>query len=227
MKKPHLISSFLVVLSLTFLSASAHAVFRVNLQENDLEDKQLTQFPEFKDPRVITNLNLEGNQLTFIPSTIKNLINLIELDVSENKLTMLPKELFELVKLQRLDFDNNALTTLPEEISLLTQLKAVELRGNRLSNLPVKIGALVHLTELNLDNNLLTEIPTSIGSLASLQVLKLANNKLRYLPQQITQLKLTLLDLSGNTSLMETSPLPGLLGKKELKAAFGDAVKLP
>ncbi len=87
----------------------------------------------------IENLNISYNQLTTLPETIGNFVNLKELNLGCNQLTILPESIGNLVNLKELNLSYNQLTILPESI-----------------------GRLVNLRYLNLHNNLLTILPASI-----------------------------------------------------------------
>jgi Leucine-rich repeat (LRR) protein len=60
----------------------------------------------------ITNLDLSNNQLTYLPSKIKNLKNLKDLNLSNNELTSIPEEIRSFENLKTLTLNNNKLTSL-------------------------------------------------------------------------------------------------------------------
>lgn len=60
----------------------------------------------------LCNLNLFGNRITWIPSSIKNLTKLITLDLSDNLITTLPSEMKELNCVE-IHLDFNKITCLP------------------------------------------------------------------------------------------------------------------
>ena len=93
-----------------------------------------------------------------------------------NNLTTIPKEIGNLTKLRQLDLSYNELTTLPPEIGNLTNLEEFHLNDNQLTTLPPEIGNLKNLERLYLDENELTTLPPEIGNLKNLAVLYLYDN---------------------------------------------------
>jgi len=110
--------------------------------------------------------------------TIKQLINLLELDLSNSQLNHLPKEIGLLTNLQKLYLHKNRLPELPKEIGLLINLQKLDLGNNRLTQLPEEIGALINLIYLYLHNNLLTQLSEEISTLINLRSLFVSKNQL-------------------------------------------------
>ncbi|MDO8584339.1 MAG: leucine-rich repeat domain-containing protein [bacterium] len=98
----------------------------------DLSNRGLTAIPQSVFTRKeITTLDLSNNQLANAPQAeIRQLVNLVTLDLSGNKLTGLPAELGQLRKLETLDVSNNSLTGLPLELGNLTQLRILDVSNN-------------------------------------------------------------------------------------------------
>lgn len=102
-----------------------------------------------------TTLNLSKNNITVIPSSIKDLTNLVELYLYGNKINMLPPEIGNLTQLQTLALNENQvslnsllmradetiyefffqLTSLPESLQNLSKLKVLDLRHNKLGKI--------------------------------------------------------------------------------------------
>ncbi|RCN45200.1 leucine Rich repeat-containing domain protein, partial [Ancylostoma caninum] len=78
-------------------------------------------------------LDLSSNDITSIPSSIRDLTQLTELFLYKNKLTQLPHELGNLVSLRKLGLSENALCSLPDSLASLTQLETLDLRHNKLT----------------------------------------------------------------------------------------------
>ncbi|XP_078384326.1 uncharacterized protein LOC144666799 [Oculina patagonica] len=197
------------VLDLSFRNLSKvpeAATELTHVQELDLKHNKLTKLP--------TSINkvlwLNNNQLSELPETIGQLVNLTVLDVENNQLSELPETIGQLINLTELWLNNNQLSELPETIGQLINLTALWLDNNQLSELPETIGQLINLTELRLDNNQLSELPETIGQLINLTELRLENNQLSELPETIGQLiNLTELWLNNN----QLSELPETIGK--------------
>lgn len=165
----------------------------------------------------------KGNQISFIPPTIKQFYNLEYLSIQNNQLSNLPTEIGLLTELQvalfsgnklqqipdnwsnlkvlhTLDLSNNQLSQLPNSLSQLNALKNLSLSRNQLSTfLPKEAHVLHHLETLVLDNNQLEYFPNILLELPALRSLELAHNALTTLPNNLEALKnLEWLDLKGN-----------------------------
>ena len=95
---------------------------------------------------------------------------IIYLNLEKNNLRFLPKSIKRLTSLKKLDLRGNFLISLPKSIGNLTSLKYLNLNGNNLRDLPESIGNLTSLKELNLSDNYLMTIPKSIEKLEKLGV---------------------------------------------------------
>ena len=146
----------------------------------------------------ITHLNLSNNQLTQLPDSLSNLVNLQHLNLSRNKLTQLPDFFGNLVNLEWLDLSNNQLTQFSGPIGNLVNLEWLDLDRNELTQLPDSFGNLVNLQMLWLSNNQLTSLPDSFNKLVNVYKLCLNYNKLTQLPHGMSNLNLKFLYLSRN-----------------------------
>ncbi|MGO4773891.1 leucine-rich repeat domain-containing protein [Flavobacterium sp. W22_SRS_FK3] len=139
----------------------------------------------------LSGCNEEGNSLfnlTVIPRSIGNLIQLTELYLYINKITEIPAEIGNLVNLTGLLLHNNKLIQIPREIAYLTKLRWLYLSSNELISIPEEIGKLTQLTILSLAYNQLNTIPAEIGKLSKLKHLYLYENNLVTIPQKICDL---------------------------------------
>lgn len=107
-----------------------------SVTELDLSGRGLTAIPMDVFSRVdLTRLNLSKNRLTGAPqSQVRQLKNLVSLDLSDNSLTGVPAELGQLSRLEVLNLSNNQLTGLPMELGNLTQLRTLDVSGNPYSS---------------------------------------------------------------------------------------------
>jgi Leucine-rich repeat (LRR) protein len=171
------------------------------------------------------SLDLSGNQLAYLPTSITKLTNLVGIDLSGNPLTWsgalpaLPSDFWELVTMQEFVLDNTQIATLPASFSGLTNLRSVVIANNpNLTQLPTHFGMLSHLSQLQLTGNGITSLPESFGDLPVFKsiyptgpdsilfwdntYLNLQDNKLESLPMSsIAKFKnqwLQRLDLPGN-----------------------------
>jgi len=140
----------------------------------NLQNRQQKVFPPFKPSE--TQIILNGNQITEIPSNIETAINLTHLYVG-----------------------NNLLKEIPTQIGKLKNLSVLILNHNEIQQIPIQIGDLTQLRQLRLQNNKLTELPKEIGNLKNLTHLFLENNQISFLPEEIKNLKkLVHLSLDAN-----------------------------
>ena len=179
-------------------------------RELNLADLQLQSVPEWlRDLTELIRLDLSGNRLTAFPEWIGNLTELTELYLGGNRLTAIPDTVGNLTALTELYLGGNRLTAIPDRIGNLTALTRLYLHGNRLTAIPDTIGNLTALTRLSLHGNQLTTVPGSLGRLTTLTELDLSGNRLTELPKSIGCLTaLTRLDLSEN----RLTELPEWLG---------------
>jgi hypothetical protein len=134
-------------------------------------------------------LNLEGQQLTDLPSELGLLACLESLNLSHNRLTQLPAEITSLTKLEELYASNNQLTSLPQDLGRLTDLTRLSLSGNQIESLPASIGQLAKLEKLELNDNKLSRLPGEICELTNLRHLWIKNNRLTELPTELHRLE--------------------------------------
>jgi Leucine-rich repeat (LRR) protein len=158
----------------------------------------------------ISELNLQGLHLKFLPPEIGNFTSLKKLDLSHNDLQEVPKTIGNLKLLEVLVLNCNSLKEIPKAIGNLTRLKTLDLSHNDLQEVPKTIGNLKLLETLVLQFNNLKEIPKTIGNLTRLKKLDFAGNELEEIPEAIGNLiRLKELDLSTNY----LGSLPKAIGK--------------
>ncbi|KAI8571090.1 hypothetical protein RHMOL_Rhmol01G0089500 [Rhododendron molle] len=137
----------------------------------------------------LTELNMDGCHLSYLPDEIGNLISLRTLNLTQNNLSTLPDGICNLTCLKRLRLEDNNVSTLPSGIGRLTSLDGLFLSRNSLCTLPDTVGKLSCLKYLLVENNKLSHLPSEIGDLDSLESLVLAgNNGFRALPESICKL---------------------------------------
>jgi leucine-rich repeat protein SHOC2 len=148
-----------------------------------------------------TSLDLSKSNLTELPESIGELIELTSLDISNNKLTTLPESLYNLTNLKELNLSETAIESLSERIGNLALLELLDAGGNSISLLPENIGNLLNLKQLDLRMNELTHIPESYANLTALERLELFFNQISILPDFIKNLRnLEIISLDDNLS---------------------------
>ena len=168
-------------------------------------------------------INRRGLQT--IPSWIfSKMSHIKDLDLRGNQIHVIPSEIGRLTQLTSLDLCDNKITKLPQSIGNLVRLETLAMTGNALKDIG-GVEKCVSLQILYLSDNQLEDIPDNIGNLTSLETLFLRGNSLRLLPRSIKQCsRLTDLFLINNPSFLEKSE-GAYLGKKDLKAFFGNRVR--
>ncbi|XP_055601658.1 leucine-rich repeat-containing protein 58-like [Uranotaenia lowii] len=148
-----------------------------------------TSIVEFINLRV---LDLSNNNLYSIPDAITQQCQLTTLIVKNNRLDngSLPKSLRSAQGsgLRELNLSGNRFTHFPEQITELKTLKYLYLGGNQITNVSKDIWKLVNLQLLSLGGNLIAEIPDTVGLLNNLHALVLCDNQIEVLPSSIARL---------------------------------------
>jgi len=175
-------------------------------------------------------LFLSTNLIMGLPPTLRNCINLKQLELRENKLDECPLEIGSLKNLEILNLSKNALTTfpgevaaglenlrelflannkitptLPPEMGVCKRLRILSLSNNKISSLPEEMGSMSELEEVFIVKNVLTSMPESIGGWTSVTTINLSENKgLKKLPEGISSLtKLAFLFLDKTKVVLE------------------------
>ncbi|XP_064607052.1 uncharacterized protein LOC135471671 [Liolophura sinensis] len=163
-----------------------------------LSVRQLRMRIDCDDPLFygMRKLKIRGRDLTNIPNSLFNLIDLEVLDLSperqsclDYKLAEIPPNIGKLVNLKVLCLDTNELLEVPVQICLLKNLERLALSNNNLTSLPAGFADLENLTSLHIANNDFTEFPKEVCQLKNLQFLDLSDNHLVNLPEEIGELK--------------------------------------
>jgi hypothetical protein len=108
---------------------------------------------------------------------------------SSGDLTSLPESIYNLVNLEVLYLYRNKLTKLPESIYQLANLKILQLSNNDLKTLPENFGQLKKLENFDMEENRnFTEFPKTFCNLKNLRILKLSYSGRPYFPKSFENL---------------------------------------
>lgn len=108
---------------------------------------------------VITNFKLSSDQIKLIMSSFE-----IISDFSKANLTDIPETVLEMVNLKMLFLERNSLVKLPDNFFYrLPNLMWLDLRNNQLEELPKSIAHHEHLEHLLLTNNNIQKLPNELG----------------------------------------------------------------
>ena len=148
---PELISQISVLKNLKILSLACNS-------EYPDPDYYLENFPDkLFDLINLEKLDLSNNRISSLPSEVKKLNKLKEIDFQGNNFNLFPVQLLELINLEKIDFSNNNLSDLPSGINKLKSLFSINLAGNGFTQFPRRICELDNLEKINLSQNPLTQ----------------------------------------------------------------------
>jgi leucine-rich repeat protein SHOC2 len=142
------------------LSNSSNKMFNrlTNLRILNLSENNLNNIPpDIHELKMLEELYLDGNQISFIPIELTDLRNLKCLSFNQNCIDQLNVNFFKYARfkdsLTKFEISKNLLSneSIPEHIALFHSLKKFDLSGNRLEQIPNVLP--VRLEELNLRSN--------------------------------------------------------------------------
>lgn len=139
-------------------------------------------------PEVVTARNEKRHEIILNGSRINEKLEESGLDLT----------LFDLTALNYLNINESKLKEFPGDVSKLCNLQTLVLHSNKIEKLPAAVGDLDKLKVLDVSRNLLKELPVELGKLTQLATLNASNNEIELLPPFVTNLKLSVLDLSNN-----------------------------
>ncbi|XP_054716280.1 E3 ubiquitin-protein ligase LRSAM1-like [Uloborus diversus] len=158
----------------------------------DLSDCNLSEIPSgvFSMCRVFLkkSLLLQSNQLTSLRGggSLKDLNQLLVLNLKDNKIASLPEDFSYLASLQELNLENNRLKKLPISFSRLANLRCLNLKNNKLTAFPEQICSLTSLEDLNLlCNSKIKLLPQAICNLHQLKSFDIDTNSILYPPNEV------------------------------------------
>ncbi|KAM6364317.1 erbin-like isoform 2-T3 [Pluvialis apricaria] len=184
----------------------------------DYSHCSLEQVPKeiFTFEKTLEELYLDANQIEELPKQLFNCQSLHKLSLPDNDLTTLPASIANLINLRELDVSKNGIQEFPENIKNCKVLAVVEASVNPISKLPDGFSQLLNLTQLYLNDAFLEFLPANFGRLNKLQILELRENQLKILPKTMSRLtQLERLDLGSNEFTEVPEVLEQLSGLKE------------
>ncbi|EGW03071.1 Protein LAP2 [Cricetulus griseus] len=135
--------------------------FEKTLEELYLDANQIEELPkQLFNCQSLHKLSLPDNDLTTLPASIANLINLRELDVSKNG---------SLKNVTTLKIDENQLMYLPDSIGGLRSIEELDCSFNEIEALPSSVGQLTNIRTFAADHNFLQQLPPESKPLIPLQ----------------------------------------------------------
>jgi len=168
----------------------------------------------------LTSVDIRFQNLSEVPKSLCECINLTKLDMGNNRLNKLPKDLAKLENLKILFLTLNEFEVIPPILKSMKRLTMLSLKKNKIikaecENLPVQIewlimtenkisditniGRLTSLRKCMFSHNRLSEIPNEIKHCKKLEMLRLADNQFENFPKNVfLPPRISWLAISGN-----------------------------
>ena len=205
LKKPGIILDDL--LSITNIDFDAGSIGWSNLSLSELDIKWISNLPEYM---MIKQLNLSQNLLSALPISItSHLRKCTKLDLQQNNIKYVPASILELPLIKQLNLSYNKITELPK-VLWSASLVQLNLSHNELKTLPDCATELCtdSMAVLRLEHNQLKEVPNCVCFLSDLNVLDISYNpEILILPIDLGRLKkLEQLNLNGLHHLYDPPP---------------------
>uniref|UniRef100_A0A8B9FLV1 Erbb2 interacting protein n=1 Tax=Amazona collaria TaxID=241587 RepID=A0A8B9FLV1_9PSIT len=207
--------------------------FEKTLEELYLDANQIEELPkQLFNCQSLYKLSLPDNDLTTLPASIANLINLRELDVSKNGIQEFPENIKNCKVLTVVEASVNPISKLPDGFSQLLNLTQLYLNDAFLEFLPANFGRtmsrLTQLERLDLGSNEFTEVPEVLEQLSGLKEFWMDGNRLTLIPGFIGTLKqLTYLDVSKNNIEVLEEGISGCESLQDLLLSSNSLQQLP
>jgi Leucine-rich repeat (LRR) protein len=132
----------------------------------------------------LRSIDISHNNISVLPKSLQNLVQLESVNISGNPLTELPKWLGDFSELKSLGLYKLNLNSLPESLRNLRKLTHLAIANNEFTESPVLIKNM-NLTALSAWGNSITELPKWIGTLTELEMLDITDNKIHRLPESL------------------------------------------
>ncbi|KAM9262275.1 erbin isoform 3-T6 [Morus bassanus] len=207
--------------------------FEKTLEELYLDANQIEELPkQLFNCQSLHKLSLPDNDLTTLPASIANLINLRELDVSKNGIQEFPENIKNCKVLTIVEASVNPISKLPDGFSQLLNLTQLYLNDAFLEFLPANFGRtmsrLTQLERLDLGSNEFTEVPEVLEQLSGLKEFWMDGNRLTLIPGFLGTLKqLTYLDVSKNNIEVVEEGISGCESLQDLLLSSNSLQQLP
>lgn len=160
-----------------FDAAADQAISNVNFSKNRLSNIP-PRLMEFHSS--LSDINLGFNRLTCCSPDVCKLLQLMHIDFRNNQLSDLPSEMRNLTKLRSIILNYNRFKTFPDILYEVVSLETVLLGNNQVGGVdPGRLIKLVNLSTLDLSNNDLLNIPPELGLCTTLRCLSLEGNPFR------------------------------------------------
>ena len=187
----------------------------------------ITKHPSFhilpasiKNLENLMQINIAYSDLTTIPPEIGYLKSITILSLYLNKIISLPPEIGNLEELRRMNIQQNKLTSLPPEIGNLKKMYSLQIQKNKITSIPDEICNVDSLISISAEYNLISYIPEDIGYMPAFQGINLDYNKLKHVPNSLIPFGLDDVRMCYNDSLVFTEEQKAAWGIKDYEDYF-------
>ena len=175
----------------------------VNLAHLRLDNNQIFSIDSdaLRNSTKLKDLHLSKNFIQEVPLVLKQLNNLLSLDLSGNRISEVKERSFkDLQQLTVLNLASNEIETISKEVfKYLGMLRVLNLFGNRIRK--IENGAFDHnqnLKAVRVDDNILSDVHGLFSDLKHLKFLNLSKNNLEMFDYAFIPFGLEFLDLRSN-----------------------------
>lgn len=138
----------------------------------------------------LRDLRLSHAAMKQVPSRVKAISTLRELDISCNRMVSLDEaNLQEIKGLTNIRVQNNRLATLPAHFEELHNLKFLNISNNKFDTIPLVLSLITSLVELDISFNTISIFPPELGGLVNLKQLIMVGNRVSYIPPEISGMR--------------------------------------
>ena len=173
---------------------------------------------EIKDLQNLQDLNISNNQITALPDFVGLFAKLKFLDMAFNRITELPLSIASLIRLEMLMMDHNQLSEIPDSCSGCTALRHLSASYNQILDISDGLSSLESLTLIDLQHNELVSLPVNLSTLVNLQECFLNNNKIMELPGSTIECMTNMVKLHLHENRLQY--LPWELGEMQILKDF-------
>ncbi|KAG8897253.1 cysteinyl-tRNA synthetase, partial [Tulasnella sp. 403] len=137
----------------------------------------------------LRDLRLSHAAMKQVPSRVKHISTLHELDISCNRMVSLDEaDLHKIPNLRNVQAQNNRLATLPSWFPEMKGLKFLNISNNKFDVIPPVLCQLSNLLELDLSFNTISVFPAELGALVNLQRLVIVGNRIGSIPPEVANM---------------------------------------
>jgi len=170
---------------------------RLNVSNNQLSQFTAAETAAFPN---LEFLDLSGNPITCLPSSMGALGQMKELRLSQTQLKTLPSELSQMSLLRIIDIRSTEIEEYNVNMSRMTDLREILASDGRLKRIgrdaSMSLSFVQSLETFDVARNMLEVLPRQIGYLRSIRKIDAQANQLRVLPGELMFLNTTVVDIN-------------------------------